>query len=277
MSVGTAKQQEEQEKTANIPLTWEMISIGMEKGGLYDIILAFQPGNTPLPQFEEELRSNFTGEIEILCDGRPYQTIRYEDFVGFAPAPLGNGYGPVYRVKIDVPAFVLDKQYDFYPRIRARTPCGYSFAIARRQGVGAWLQGLFSSPGRQKTAAAPRSDLQAMAHAERLDILLEIEGRYGFGVGFRQLEHEKDLRIVDFRETFRKHKGAIEILQDGNRIKILNYNSNAYSGIGRGVEFSGYGYSLYNVQPGWYSFIPKIMSSEMRTFAFDIVRAKYNK
>lgn len=90
-------------KRATVPATLGLIGFDIERDGIYFLQLVFDPKGTPLPAFEQELRNNLGGEIEIVVNGDPFKTIRYEDFVGFAPAPVGEGYGPVYAFQVDFP------------------------------------------------------------------------------------------------------------------------------------------------------------------------------
>ena len=66
-------------RDAVFPAQFEMIALRLEKEGRYNITLAFQPGDTPIADFERELRENVTGEIEIRHDNVHYKTIRAVD------------------------------------------------------------------------------------------------------------------------------------------------------------------------------------------------------
>ena len=70
-------------KKATVPATLGLISFDIERDGIYFLQLVFDPKGAPLPAFEQELRNNLGGEIEIVVNGDPFKTIRYEDFVDF--------------------------------------------------------------------------------------------------------------------------------------------------------------------------------------------------
>ena len=168
---------EEAKKRATVPIAPEMLGMKIEKTGHYTIMLIFQPGVTPLPDFERDLRNNFTGEIEVFCGGMPYTTIYYEDFSHFAPAPVGSGYGPVYSLEVRKEP----RTFDFHPRIRGRRFCRYGFSIARKEErrslkerLGQFFDNSENEPLKRSEAHPPvRADLQVAAELERMETFLE--------------------------------------------------------------------------------------------------------
>lgn len=113
----TAAQREEREKALTVPLTLELIGIDLEKKGIYRLQLGFQPGTMPLPAFEQSLRTDYGGEIEVFLDDDLHKRLRYEDHAGFAPTPVGNGYGPVYYFAVDVKFLGASRQCYLYPAL----------------------------------------------------------------------------------------------------------------------------------------------------------------
>lgn len=246
-------------KNAIYPMQFEMIATGSEKKGLYTITLVFQPGEKPLSEFEQELRNDFAGEIEILYRGEHYKTIYYEDFTGFIPAPVGTGYGPTYSV------YMERGNYNFYPRIRGKKPCSYSLAIKRQQqGLGERLKGwLRAEPEETQTANSrePRSELQVPARLERFDLFADVTKSYGMSLGIRKKGRELDDDTYFYRAVRSTSAGTIDILRNDKPLKKINYtDSTAHAWVGWGTLFDGAYYDIFGKEGEvWYSFIPKYM------------------
>ncbi len=57
---------------------------------LFLFTLAFDREGKFLAEFEDILRNDFSGEIAEYLFNQLYRTIYYEDFIGFAVAPVGE-------------------------------------------------------------------------------------------------------------------------------------------------------------------------------------------
>lgn len=272
-----AAQREERKKALTVPLTLELIGIDIEKGGIYRLQLGFQPGATPLPAFEQSLRTDCGGEIEVFLDGKLHKRLRYEDHAGFAPTPVGNGYGPVYYVKIDVDFFGGSRQCDLYPKIRAKKPCSYALAISREHySLVEKIGNLFRSPidndtAAPETPALPRPELEAQALVERIDILTAKKGSHGFGIGVYKPEKQEDNSQSRLRIDF---AGITEVWRDGRKYTSIDYDDTiGVSYIGHNNSFKGLDYFLEDIDIGWYSFVPKIVSFKEGVFGFEFGRS----
>lgn len=286
-TTNTAAQREERKKNLTVPLTLELIGIDIEKGGIYRLQLGFQPGATPLPAFEQSLRTDYGGEIEVFLDDKLHKRLRYEDHAGFAPTPVGDGYGPVYYVRIDVDFFGGSRQCDLYPKIRAKKPCSYALSLSREHySLMEKIGNLFRPPiashtTAPETPAQPRPELEAQALVERIDILTEKKGNHFFTIAFHkptsQIINDID-RVRDEDNFYKKLRneitGDIEVYKNDKQYMAFDYNSSrSRSWIGNMYHIMGFSYFLEDIDVEWYSFKPKIMSSEKRAFAFGFERS----
>ena len=274
-------------RDAVFPVQFEMIALRLEKEGRYNITLAFQPGDTPIADFERELRDNVTGEIEIRHDNVHYKTIRFEEFTGFAPAPVGTGYGPTYSVNIEYGGLFKSRfaYFDFYPRIRAKKPYRYAFSLRRQQrsGMAGW-NNLFHSKEpdiRNPIFAAERPDFQIPSWLERFDMFMEIATDYSFGLGIRMTD-EEERTTLKFEEALRIHyAGDIEILRDDHLFRHYDFglDPTVYESVWCNTFFTGYGYKGFiEKEPVWYSFMPSIRSVQKgRSFAIKILSGHMGK
>ena len=272
---------------AVFPVQFEMIALRFEKEGRYNITLAFQPGDTPIADFERELRDNVTGEIEIRHDNVHYKTIRFEEFTGFAPAPVGTGYGPTYSVNIEYGGLFKSRfaYFDFYPRIRAKKTYRYAFSLRRQQrsGMAGW-NNLFHSkePDIQKSiSSAERPGFQIPARLERFDMFMELATNYGFALGIRMTDEEERTTSKFEEALVTNYAGDIEILRDDKLFRQYDFEFNAdvYESVWSNTFFTGYGYKGFiEKEPVWYSFMPSIRSVQKgRSFGIQIVSGHMGK
>ncbi len=294
-------------KKATVPATLGLIGFDIERDGIYFLQLVFDPKGTPLPAFEQELRNNLGGEIEIVVNGDPFKTIRYEDFVGFAPAPVGEGYGPVYAFQVDFPLFPghHSEQFNFYPRIRANKPCSYTFCLSRKaESFSEKMQRRFSSAkdgAKTNRPANKRDDLNHEAEAVQVNYYVEIEGNYGCILGidrttFTGIDKNDDEGLKKWQEYFKFINcgcvGTIKIFAGNNIIQTIDYNNSWSSSkykerVGDTIqggnygEYKGfYGYSFwFDKEPneGWYGFRPEIFSTRKLVIGIDIRRSYMRK
>ena len=274
-------------RDAVFPVQFEMIALRLEKEGRYNITLAFQPGDTPIAEFERELRENVTGEIEIRHDNVHYKTIRFEEFTGFAPAPVGTGYGPTYSVNIEYGGLFKSRfaYFDFYPRIRAKKPYRYAFSLRRQQrsGMAGW-NSLFHSkePDIQKSiSSVERPGFQIPAWLDRFDMFMEIATDYSFALGIRMTD-EEERTTLKFEEALRVHyAGDIDILRDDQLFRHYDFglDPDAYESVWSNTYFTGYGYKGFiEKEPVWYSFMPSIRSVQKgRSFGIRITSGYMGK
>lgn len=274
-------------RDAVFPVQFEMIALRLEKEGRYNITLAFQPGDTPIADFERELRENVTGEIEIRHDNVHYKTIRFEEFTGFAPAPVGTGYGPTYSVNIEYGGLFKSRfaYFDFYPRIRAKKPYRYAFSLRRQQrsGTTGW-NNLFHSKEpdiRNSIPSAERPGFQIPSRLECFDMFMELATNYSFALGIRMTDEEREAELK-FEEALRVHyAGDIEILRDGKLFRHYDFGLDpyVYVSVWSNTYFTGYGYEILREKESvWYSFIPSILSVQKgRSFAIQIVSGHMGK
>ena len=274
-------------RDAVFPVQFEMIALRFEKEGRYNITLAFQPGDTPIADFERELRDNVTGEIEIRHDNVHYKTIRFEEFTGFAPAPVGTGYGPTYSVNIEYGGLFKSRfaYFDFYPRIRAKKTYRYAFSLRRQQrsGMAGW-NNLFHSkePDIQKSiSSAERPGFQIPARLERFDMFMEIATDYSFALGIHMTDDE-ERTTLKFEEALRVHyAGDIEILRDDKLFRQYDFglDPTVYESVWSNTYFTGYGYKGFIEKKSvWYSFMPSIRSVQKeRSFAIKILSGHMGK
>lgn len=274
-------QSEEKKKNLTVPLTLELIGIDIEKGGIYRLQLGFQPGATPLPAFEQSLRTDYGGEIEIFLNGKLHKRLRYEDHAGFAPTPVGDGYGPVYFFHVDVP-FGGSQQCDLYPKIRAKKPGSYALAISReQQSWGEKIKNFFQDSSKEvehesDQTIIQRSDLQVLALVECIDIAIEKKGGYGIMVGFHKKEKGKILEFDD--RLYKDFSGTIEIFEGDNPYLLISYEDRIAMGYaGYGAKFRGFNYSVDNMNIGWYRFVPIFMSDSEEIFGFTVKRSYMRK
>ncbi|WP_146106364.1 hypothetical protein [Desulfobulbus oralis] len=274
-------------RDAVFPVQFEMIALRFEKEGRYNIILAFQPGDTPIADFERELRENVTGEIEIRHDNVHYKTIRFEEFTGFAPAPVGTGYGPTYSVNIEYGGLFKSRfaYFDFYPRIRAKKPYRYAFSLRRQQrsGMAGWNNLLNSKEQdtQKSILSAERPGFQIPSWLERFDMFMELATNYGFGLGIRMTD-EEERTTLKFEEALRIHyAGDIDILRDDKLFRHYDFglDPNVYESVWCNTFFTGYGYKGFiEKEPVWYSFMPSIRSVQKgRSFAIKILSGHMGK
>ena len=274
-------------RDAVFPVQFEMIALRFEKEGIYNITLAFQPGDTPIADFERELRENVTGEIEIRHDNVHYKTIRFEEFTGFAPAPVGTGYGPTYLVNIEYGGLFKSRfaYFDFYPRIRAKKPYRYAFSLRRQQrsGMAGW-NNLFHSKEpdiRNPISSVERPSFQIPAWLERFDMFMEIATDYSFGLGIRMTDEEERTRLKFAEALGINYAGDIDILRDDQLFRHYNFDldSYIYASVWSNTYFTGHGYEvLREKEPVWYSFIPSIRSVQKgRNFAIQITSGYMGK
>ena len=294
-------------KRATVPATLGLIGFDIERDGIYFLQLVFDPKGTPLPAFEQELRNNLGGEIEIVVNGDPFKTIRYEDFVGFAPAPVGEGYGPVYAFQVDFPLFPghHSEQFNFRLRIRANKPCSYTFCLSRKaESFSEKMQRRFSSAKdgiKTNRPANKKADLNHQAEAVQVNYYVEIEGNYGCILGidrttFTGIDKNDDEGLKIWREysRFIDHGciGTIKIFAGNNIIQTIDYNNSWSSSkykerVGDAIQgskygeyegFSGYSFWL-DKEPheGWYGFRPEIFSAKKIIIGIDIHRSYMRK
>jgi len=151
------------------------------KGKIYMFSLGFQPTTNDISEFEQILRNDFDGEIEIYKNGQPYKTIRYKDFNSFIWHPGDNIYGPEYNFKIED----YSVRYSFRPKIRSNRPYTYSLYI-QRISFGARLKNLFKLKIQNKREqyaddikhSAAEKKLDVPVIMERIDINFEKKGAY---------------------------------------------------------------------------------------------------
>lgn len=274
-------------RDAVFPVQFEMIALRLEKEGRYNIILAFQPGDTSMADFERELRDNVTGEIEIRHDNVHYKTIRFEEFTGFAPAPVGTGYGPTYSVNIEYGGLFKSRfaYFDFYPRIRAKKPYRYAFSLRRQQrnGTAGWHKLSHSKEPdiRNPISSVERPGFQIPAWLERFDMFMELATNYGFALGIRMTDEEKRAGLK-FEEALRVHyAGDIDILRDDKLFRQYDFglDPDTYESVWSNIYFTGYGYKGFiEKEPIWYSFMPSIRSVQKgRSFAIRITSGHMGK
>ena len=274
-------------RDAVFPAQFEMIALRLEKEGRYNITLAFQPGDTPIADFERELRENVTGEIEIRHDNVHYKTIRFEEFTGFAPAPVGMGYGPTYSVNIEYGGLFKSRfaYFDFYPRIRAKKPYRYAFSLRRQQrsGTAGWHKLSHSKEPdiRNPIPSAERPGFQIPARLECFDMFMELATNYGFALGMRMTDEEREVELK-FKEALRVHyAGDIKILRDDQLFRHYDFglDPTAYESVWSNTYFTGYGYKGFiEKEPVWYSFMPGIRSVQKgRSFGIQIVSGHMGK
>ena len=274
-------------RDAVFPVQFGVIALRFEKEGRYNITLAFQPGDRPIADFERELRENVTGEIEIRHDNVHYKTIRFEEFTGFAPAPVGTGYGPTYSVNIEYGGLFKSRfaYFDFYPRIRAKKPYRYAFSLRRQQrsGMAGW-NNLFHSkePDIQKSiSSVERPGFQIPARLERFDMFMELATNYGFALGIHMTDEEREAELK-FKEALRaNYAGDIGILRDNKLFRHYDFglDPTAYESVWSNTYFTGYGYKGFiEKEPVWYSFMPSIRSAQKgRSFGIQIVSGHMGK
>lgn len=272
-------------KKATVPATLGLIGFDIEQDGIYFLQLVFDPKGTPLPAFEQELRNNLGGEIEIVVNGDPFKTIRYEDFVGFAPAPVGEGYGPVYAFQVDFPLFPghHSEQFNFRLRIRANKPCSYTFCLSRKaESFSEKMQRRFSSAKDGVKTHRPsnkRDDLKHEAKAVQVNYYVEMEDDYGSTIGIGRTDLELQEKEVKFREfIYNNCRGIINIFDENNIIQTINFNElNIHSFIRFEGIFSGYAFSCKKLHKGWYGFRPEIFSTNKRIIGINIRRSYMRK
>lgn len=274
-------------RDAVFPAQFEMIALRLEKEGRYNITLAFQPGDTPIADFERELRENVTGEIEIRHDNVHYKTIRFEEFTGFAPAPVGTGYGPTYSVNIEYGGLFKSRfaYFDFYPRIRAKKPYRYAFSLRRQQrsGMAGWNNLLHSKEPdiRNPIPSAERPGFQIPARLECFDMFMEIATDYSFGLGIRMTDEER-VEELKFEEALGiNYAGDIDIFRDDQLFRHYDFglDPTVYESVWCNTFFTGYGYKGFiEKEPVWYIFMPSIRSVQKgRSFAIKILSGHMGK
>ena len=84
-----------------------------KKGETYMFSIGFRPTTDNMAEFEQILRNDFAGEIEIFIEGKPHSIINYNDFDSFMWSPGNDTYSTVYYLTIDS----NDTMYSFRPRI----------------------------------------------------------------------------------------------------------------------------------------------------------------
>ena len=211
----------------------------------------------------------------------------FEEFTGFAPAPVGTGYGPTYSVNIEYGGLFKSRfaYFDFYPRIRAKKPYRYAFSLRRQQrsGMAGW-NNLFHSKEpdiRNPIFAAERPDFQIPSWLERFDMFMEIATDYSFGLGIRMTD-EEERTTLKFEEALRIHyAGDIEILRDDHLFRHYDFglDPTVYESVWCNTFFTGYGYKGFiEKEPVWYSFMPSIRSVQKgRSFAIKILSGHMGK
>jgi len=269
---GTQKKAE----NISIPAKLELIEIRVEKGGAYAITLGFHPTTNSLQEFESVLRNDFTGEIEIILDNKHYKTVQYEDFSAFAHSPVGDLYGPVYHFDLDSPPLLGFRNYelDFYPKIKGKKPCVFSFSLQRqKKSFGKKVTNFFTSlidsenDTPKKKSAKPEIGIPAIP--ESINIEIEEAGRYGIRIGFRQdaVPGTKATRSFDGK-LYTDFDGVIEISHQGEPYSIIRYDEAIGMDFPAYAKFVALGYLFHANATGFYSFVPKIMSVQDRSFGF---------
>ena len=265
----TEKQEElKGNKEINVPLDLEMIGVKVEKQGIYTIILGFDPGDIPLPEFREHMKREFTGTIEVLSNTEHYTTIKYEDFIDFAMSPQGGGYGPVYSFifNFSTPEGILR----FYPKIKSKKQYVCSFAVTRQlDSLNYSNKKIMSSflSNKEMTNGINKNNLEIPVQIDRIDIFLEASiSYYCVSIGFHKDESSD---IADFRGTLlQNYCGNIEILKEGNQHSYISYHDSV--NVSLFESFTGFQYGFRYMGPGWYTFKPKIFSIQERTFGLEI-------
>jgi len=264
-----------------------------EKGKTYMFSLGFRPTTQNIFEFEQILRNDFDGEIEIYTDGKPYKTMRYKDFDSFAWHPGKDLYGPVYNFKIEYGAYTTS--YSFRPKIRSDKPYTYSFYIQRiRKSFVERLSNLFNSKThdekRQHTDDTKHSvagkELNIPATIERVDINIEKKGVYVMRVG---LPWPTDDVVASYNDPwiYKNFDGDVDVYQNSNEYLVVPYDNIENDGtkyiryITSLSLFCGNHMSMpqsfFIDKPGIYSFIPKIRSKNEFEFSFSIHRSIWRK
>jgi len=248
-----------------------------EKGKIYMFSLGFQPTTNDISEFEQILRNDFDGEIEIYTNSKPYKTIRYKDFDSFAWHPGNDVYGPVYNFKIEPGPAGYSIKYSFRPKIRSNKLYTYSFYL-QRVSFGERLKNLFrlkTQDGQSKRA----DDTKYYAQGKELNIPAKIE-RIGVKI------EKKDVHIMDIALPLQKEKpwqensgnyknydGVIEIYQNGDEYLVMpnrlakNRISSLYF-----MNHTEMSHTFFIDKPGIYSFILKMKSKNEFEFSFSVCR-----
>ena len=269
----------------------EFTSNPLLKGKTYMFSLGFLPTTYNIAEFEQILRNDFDGEIEILHEGKPYSIINYNDFDSFAWSPGKDAYGPVYYFSVSNSSGVA---YSFKPKIRAKEACAYSFNIQRvRRSFGKPVNDLIKSPTKdvrkqntKKGHEAKNEMINIPAIMRRIDMDIEKDGGYTISLGLRfpmqfTIDGKRDyIKELSINDKLMKdgYDGTIKVHKNGNPYLIIRYDDNPRSNSGNNRWWGGHDskttqirwYSFYADEPGTYSFIPEMKSNEKFDFSLSI-------
>ena len=274
------------------------IATEIEKKGTYMIHLGFHPATADISDFEQILRNDFDGEIEIFSrDGRPYQTIRYQDFVSFAWSPGKDAYGPVYYFYAESPG-PYSSGYMFSTKIRSNEAYVCSFYLQRvKKSFLENLSSFFKSEtqintrqymAKNKNPILKEGEINVLP-TERFDISFEKKGNYIIRIVLRPTTEDS---YSDFAKlTWNDFDGIIEIRKNGNPYIVIHYDDTKTSGSSLSlIESSAYSeksswrnayisksYQFNIDEPGIYSIIPEMKSKKEFKFSISINRIMWRK
>jgi hypothetical protein len=242
--------------------------------------------------FEKRLQTDFDGEITIGdANSEVISMIKYHDFSGFAESPSGETYGPVYTFNINDCSGKRKRDYiRVSPKIRSKEENAYTLSIMPQneppQNKSFWA-GLFSknTDTENKTnkinktfqtfAATDPGAIKIPAPVERIDMLIDRPDRYGFSVVFPFNDPKLSNGDVYVLSLGKYYTGNIKILHN-NTLLYDMYNMPIENTLGatsgprniNGVRYyyMGWGNSFDIKEPGVYSFILVIFSSEESEF-----------
>jgi len=265
-----------------------------KKGETYMFSLGFQPTTDNITEFEQVLRNDFDGEIEIFQEGKLHSIIKYNEFNSFTWSPGKDTYGPVYYLIIDDPRYTLN--YSFMPKIRAKETCTYSFFLQRvRKSFSGYIAGFFKSKtndGRKQYIAQnpkPEDDkINVPAVLRRIDMDIEKRGKYAIQIGIQSVNKDEcNSHCLSLLGNLMKsnYDGNIKLYKNGNPYLIMRYEDSSGSGLGLPgkwnyhdiIKDGGSQYSFYVDKPGIYSFIPEMKSFEEFEFSLFIYHSFFRK
>jgi|GEM_PF-4397707 len=261
--------------------TIDQLATEIEKEGVYMIHLGFHPTTDNIADFEQMLRNDFDGEIEIFSrDGfmKPYCTISYHDFASFAWSPLKDTYGPVYYFEAKSPGR-YSRGYSFRPKIRSNVAHTYSLYLQRVKSKAA-IQNNSKKNIRKEGNVASGKELTIPARIARFDIKFEKGGRYIFYIGLRPTTGPTVKDYMDFTDVMLgDYDGHTEIYKDSEPYHLIRYDGSKTFGSGKAWSghYKARGYHFNIDKPDMYSFIPEMKSKNEFEFSISTNRIMWRK
>jgi len=258
----------------------------MEKGETYMFSLGFRPTTDNIAEFEQILRNDFNGEIEIFQDGKVHSIIKYHDFDSFVWSPGKDAYGPMYYLEVEH----NDTNYSFRPKITAKEACAYSFYIQRVKksfikSVKNFFKLKMNDGGSHHTAEISKQGNEKTripAIMRRIDMDIEKKGRHIVIVCLHSViqgEHNFIQEYSLFSDLMENdYDGTIKIYKNDSPYYIIRYdNTNVFEGGLYGWwgehdagKDGSREYDFYADEPGTYSFIPEVKSKQNFEFSLSI-------